>query len=41
MTEYTKKMTKEKRGVIYECKKVVSDIFGEIEFVMECENIGL
>ena len=24
-----------------ECKKVVSDIFGEIEFLMEYENIGL
>ena len=24
-----------------ECKKVVSDIFGKIEFLMEYENIGL
>ena len=24
-----------------ECKKVVSDIFDEIEFLMEYENIGL
>ena len=24
-----------------ECKKVASDIFGEIEFLMEYENIGL
>ena len=24
-----------------ECKKVVNDIFGEIEFLMEYENIGL
>ena len=24
-----------------ECKKVVSDIFGEIEFLMEYENIAL
>ena len=24
-----------------ECKKVVSDIFGEIEFLMEYENTGL
>ena len=24
-----------------ECKKIVSDIFGKIEFLMEYENIGL
>ena len=24
-----------------ECKKVVSEIFGEIEFLMEYQNVGL